>query len=327
MSLTYDGPTLTLVVNPTAGRGRARKLLPRVCRELLGMPGANLRVHQTTTFAEARQRTIAAVAGARPAHDGVRGDALLVMGGDGMMTLGVNACAGTDVPLGLIPAGTGNDLCRGMGLHAYNPLPAAREVIAGFTRRVDVLEVRGRLVGGAEKRYVGSVVATGFDSRVNRRANSMKLPIGNLRYAASALAELATFEPLHYRLTVDGTVRNLPAMFIAIGNASCFGGGMRICPTADVSDGLLDVTVIHPVSRATLLRLLPTMFSGGFVKDPAVERFTATEVTVQGHGLFGMGDGEELGDAPLHIRLVPQALSVFGPGAKRTPEVAEDSAE
>lgn len=322
----YDGPTLTLVVNPTAGRGRARKLLPAVSTELLrGLPSANLRVHQTTDFAEARQRVLDAVAKARPAHDGVRADAVLVMGGDGMMHLGVNGCAGTDVPLGLIPAGTGNDMCRGLGIHVFNPMHAARMVIAGHSRRVDTLRVEGELTGGAEVRHIGTVVATGYDARVNYRANHMKLPIGNLRYAASALAELTGFEPLTYRLTVDGRRRDQPAMFIAIGNGAYFGGGMKICPEASVTDGLLDVTVIHPVSRATLLRLLPTMFSGRFVRDPAVERFTATEVVVDGDGLLGMGDGEELGRVPLKISVAPRSLTVFG--TKRSAVTAGGPAE
>lgn len=309
----YDGATVTLVVNPNAGRGRAAKLLPQVCRELLrGMPGATLRVHQTSSFAEARQRCITAVETARPAHDGVPADALLVMGGDGMMTLGVNACADTEVPLGLIPAGTGNDMCRGLGIRVFNPIQAAHWVISQRTRRVDTLKVSGALVGGAEHRFVGTVVATGYAAMVNRRANRMKLPVGALRYAAAALGELAGFEPLTYRLTIDGAERTEPAMFVAVANAAYFGGGMKIAPTADVTDGLLNLTVVHPVSRSTLLRLLPTMFSGAFVVDPAVERLTAREVVVEGHGLYGMGDGEELGDAPLRISVAPRSLTVFG---------------
>lgn len=309
----YDGATVTLVVNPRAGRGRAAKLLPQVTRELLkGLPGAALRVYQTTDFAEARQRCIVAAEVARPAHDGIPADSLLVMGGDGMMTLGVNACAGTQVPLGLIPAGTGNDMCRGLGIRVFNPIQAAHWAISGRTRRVDTLKVEGQLAGGAEIRYVGTVVSTGYASQVNRRANGMKLPVGNLRYAASALAELAGFEPLTYRLTVDGRERVEPAMLVAVANAAYFGGGMKIAPTADVTDGLLDLTIIHPVSRSTLLRLLPTMFSGGFVTDPAVEQLTATEVIVEGAGLYGMGDGEDLGPTPLRISVAPGSLTVFG---------------
>ncbi|MDO5499842.1 MAG: diacylglycerol kinase family protein [Propionibacteriaceae bacterium] len=309
----YDGATLTLVVNPRAGRGRAAKLLPQVCRELLrGMPGAALRVHQTATFSEARQRCISAAENARPAHDGVPADALLVMGGDGMMTLGVNACADTDVPLGLIPAGTGNDMVRGLGIRVFNPVQAAHWVISGRTRRVDTLRVEGDLVGGAEIRSVGTAVATGYAAMVNRRANHLKLPIGGLRYAAAALSELARFEPLTYHLTIDGRHRVVPAMFVAIANAPYFGGGMKIAPTAEITDGKLNLTIVHPVSRNTLLRLLPTVFSGRFVHDPAVEQLTATEVIVDGAGLYGMGDGEELGDAPLKISVAPRSLTVFG---------------
>ena len=329
----YDGATLTLVVNPRAGRGRAAKLLPQVCRELLkGMPGAALRVHQTVDFAEARQRCIDAAAYARPAHDGVPSDALLVMGGDGMMTLGVNACADTEVPLGLIPAGTGNDMCRGLGIRVFNPLQAAHWVISGRTRRVDTLRVEGVLAGGAETRAVGTVVATGYAAMVNRRGNTIKLPIGGLRYAAAAMSELARFEPLTYHLTVDGRQRVMPAMLVAVANAPYFGGGMKIAPTADITDGRLDITIVHPVSRNTLLRMLPTMFSGRFVRDPAVERLTATEVIVDGPGLYGMGDGEELGNAPLRITVAPRSLTVFGaeieqPAVGSEPAAEEESGE
>lgn len=315
----YDEGTVTLVVNPKAGRGRAAKLLPVVARELLkGLPGRALRVHQTVDFAEARQRCIAAAEMARPAHDGVPADSLLVMGGDGMMTLGVNACAGTEVPLGLIPAGTGNDMCRGLGIRVFNPLQAAHWVISGRSCRVDTLKVEGALAGGAEVRYVGTVVSTGYASQVNRRANQMKLPVGSLRYAAAALAELAGFEPLTYRLCIDGRDIVEPAMLVAFANAAYFGGGMKIAPAADVTDGRLDLTIIHPVSRSTLLRLLPLMYSGRFVRDPAVERLTATEVVVDGPGLYGMGDGEELGPAPLRISVAPASLTVFG-GATAQP--------
>lgn len=314
----YDEATVTLVVNPRAGRGRAAKLLPVVARELLkGMPGRALRVHQTTDFAEARQRCIAAAEMARPAHEDVPADALLVMGGDGMMTLGVNACAGTEVPLGLIPAGTGNDMCRGLGIRVFNPLQAAHWVISDRTRRVDTLKVEGALVGGAEARYVGTVVSTGYASQVNRRANGMKLAVGNLRYAAAALAELAGFEPLTYRMHIDGRERVEPAMLVAVANAAYFGGGMKIAPGADVTDGRLDLTIIHPVSRSTLLRMLPMMFSERFTRDPAVERLTAIEVVVDGDGLYGMGDGEELGPAPLRISVAPRSLTVFGGGDAR----------
>ncbi|MCW5953116.1 MAG: diacylglycerol kinase family lipid kinase, partial [Propionibacteriaceae bacterium] len=274
------------------------------------MPGANLRVFQTTSFADARLRTIAAVEGARPVVEGRRPDALLVMGGDGMMHLGLNAAAGTDVPLGLIPSGRGNDFCRGAGVPTET-MAATQAIIGGLTRRIDLMEAAGNLVGGAERRWVGSVVSTGYDSRVNHRTNELTWSLGGLSYAWTALAELTVFEPVHYRLVIDGVHREQSAMLVAVGNAGYFGGGMWVCPRADVTDGLLDITIVNPVSRMTLLRLLPSMFTGGFVKDPAVELLHAREVIVDGGGLWGMADGEDLGQVPLRLCAVPEQVSIY----------------
>lgn len=313
MLTSYNGPALTLVVNPTAGRGRAKRLLPRVATALMtSIPGAQLRVFQTASYDEARLRCISAVAHARPAVAGHRPDALLVMGGDGMMHLGLNAAAQTDVPVGFIPAGSGNDLCRGLGI-PMDSLAAAGVVTRGVTRRIDLTSARGQLVGGAERRFVGAVVSTGYDARVNRRANALPMARGRLAYAYAAVAETRQWEPLPYRLRIDGHTRAIPAMLVAVGNTGIIGGGMRICPDADPNDGLLDVTIIHPVSRMTLLRLLPTVYRGTFVHDPCVERLRATQVAIDGEGLYAMADGEALGHVPVSLDAIPAALNVYVP--------------
>ncbi len=165
------------------------------------------------------------------------------------------------------------------------------------------------------EQFVGTVLATGFDAMVNRRANELTWPRGPARYVLATLAELRVFSPLHYRMTLDGEVREQRAMLVAVGNTRAYGGGMRICPDADPFDGRLDVTIIHPVSRSRLVRLLPEMFSGRFVRDPCVEQLRVIEITVEGPGLVGFGDGEMLGTAPLTARLVPAALPVFVPSA------------
>lgn len=329
-------PVCTLVVNPTAGRGRAGRVLPQVITVLAeALPGHQLDVQQTTSYEHARRLCQEAVSRAAPTSsagsspsaagstlstagsESSHGPVLVVMGGDGMLHLGVDACAGTDVRLGLLPAGTGNDMCRGFGLDVHGPLPAVRGLAAGRVRRFDALRVGGDLDGGRSGAWVGSVVATGFDARVNRRANEMARPRGSLRYAVAALAELATFRPLRYSLALDGRHRELSAMFVAVGNGGYFGGGMNICPDADPADGLLDVTIVHPVRRATLLALLPLMFSGAFVAHPCVERTTAHRVDLDGagadgRGLFAMGDGELLGPTPVRLEAVPGALTVLG---------------
>jgi len=309
--MSVDNATTTLVVNPTAGRGRALKILPTVMSELLrGLPEGSLKVLQAKTYQEAKDFCAAAVATARLTADAR--DALVVMGGDGIMHLGVNAAGGTGVPLGMIPAGTGNDLCRSIGL-PLDPVKAARVIVGGHVLSMDLTSVVGRLAHGDTHRYVGSVVATGYDARVGIRGGSMPKAWGSLAYAIAALAELKAFEPVHYRLRVDGQEMAFPAMFVAVANGGYYGGGMHVAPTASVTDGLLNLTIAAPVSKTTLLRLLPRMFSGAFVSDPAITQMTAKEVIVDGDRLIGVADGEALGNPPFGVTCEPGALSVFVP--------------
>jgi diacylglycerol kinase (ATP) len=313
VSQDSDEATVTLVVNPAAGRGRSAKLLPSVTAALVaGLPHDSLKVIRTTDWADSQRRCEEVVAAAQKATATGRRDSLIVMGGDGMMHLGVNAAAQTDVPLGLIPGGRGNDFCRGVGVPTA-ALSAVQVIVGGHLRRIDLASVTGNLVDGGTHRWVGCIVSTGFDGRVGYRADKMKHSFGGLEYAAATLAELRSFEPLAYRMVIDGVAREQTAMFIAVGNAAYYGAGMQACPTADLHDGLLDLTVVNPVSRATLLRLLPTMFTGGFVKDPAVELLRAKEVVLDGDGLYAMADGEELGPVPVTVRAVRDALTIYVP--------------
>lgn len=292
---------IRLVVNPSSGKGRSLELLPQVAGRIRD-GGDDLEILLSRDIAEAQAMTVQAVTD--------RVDVLAVMGGDGMMHLGLNTlapahAAGGGPVLGVVPAGTGNDFCRGLGLDPDDAVAAAAVIAGGHTRRVDLAQVGNR--------YVGAVLATGFDAYVNRRANEMSWPRGASRYALATLAELRVFAALHYRLTIDGEPRDEPAMLVAVGNTASYGGGMRICPDADPYDGLLDVTVIHPVGRMKLLRLLPQMYSGRFARDPCVERLQARQVVVQGPGLVGFGDGEMIGAAPLTVTSVPRALPVLVP--------------
>lgn len=276
-------------------------MLPQVAA-CLRDDGLDLSIQLSRDYDDARAMIDNAVAA---------GGIVAVMGGDGMLHLGLNAVAAryakgdSGTALAMIPAGTGNDLCRGLGLDPDDMIGAARLIAAGKTALVDVMEVAGR--------RVGTVLATGFDAMVNRRANAMTWPKGSLRYPLATLAELRVFSPLKYRLIIDGERRDQDAMFVAVGNTCSYGGGIRICPDADPRDGLLDLTIIHPVSRWRLLRLLPKTYTGEFVTDPCVERLHAKVVQVDGPGLVAFGDGELLGAVPLTARIAPAALPVFTP--------------
>lgn len=292
---------VSVVCNEKSGGGRAGRVLPKVARRLQdALPDAQLHVVKSTSYEQARDFTRSAALQARP------GDLVVVMGGDGMAHLGLNACADTDATLGIVPAGTGNDFARGVGVPS-SVKESVEAIVRGNTRVVDL----SRLTNSSGTRYVGAVVSSGYDARVNRATNDIRLRFGPLSYGYIAVRELVNFSPLHYRLVIDGEPRELDAMLVAVCNTGVFGGGMQISPDADPADGLLDVTIIHKASRAKLMRLLPLTYTGGFVKDAVVERLRAKAVEVDGDGLFAMGDGEEMGDVPVTVECAPAALRVI----------------
>ena len=224
-------------------------------------------------------------------------------GGDGMVHLATQAVATTDTRLGIIPTGTGNDVARYFDLPRQDPLAAADRVIAGRTRTVDLAR--------SGSRFFVTVLAAGFDAIVNERANRMTWPRGQMRYNLATLLELRTFEPLPYTLDLDGEVRRLDAMLVAVGNGPSFGGGLRITEGALLDDGLLDVVVIKPMSKPGLVRTYPKLFTGTHVTVPQYEHHRVSCVTVAAPGIVSYADGERFGPLPLTIECAPGALTVL----------------
>ena len=232
--------------------------------------------------------------------DGV--EALVVCGGDGMVHLGLQAVAGTAIPLGIIPAGTGNDVARYFDLPRKDPVAAADRVIAGRPRIIDLAR--------SGSRYFVTVLAAGFDAIVNERANRMTWPKGQMRYNLATVAELRTFEPIP-TLELDGEVRRLDAMLVAVGNGPSFGGGLRITEGALLDDGLLDVVIIRPMSKPGLIRTYPKLFKGTHVTVPQYEHHRVRCVTVAAPGIVAYADGERFGAAAADRRVRPGALTVL----------------
>jgi diacylglycerol kinase (ATP) len=287
---------IALLTNPTSGKGRGNRTaalaLPRL-REA----GFTVRSLVGRDADEARGLAERAVA------DGV--DRLVVVGGDGMVHLAVQALVGTSTSLGIIPCGTGNDVARYLDLPRSDPQLAADVVVGSRTRRIDVAR------SGAT--YFVTVMAAGFDSRVNERANAMSWPRGQMRYNVATLAELRVFEPLPYTLELDGEVRHFEAMLVAVGNGPSFGGGLRITHGASIDDGWLDVVVIKTMSKLELVRTYPKLFSGGHTRHPQYEHHRVRSVTVAAPGIVAYADGERIGALPLTVDVVPQALEVLVP--------------
>lgn len=285
-----------LLTNPTAGKGRGVRTSALVLPRLLDA-GFRVRSIVGRDADEALDLAMAAVA------DGA--ESLVICGGDGMVHLALQAVVGSETNLGVIPAGTGNDVARYLGIPRADPLAAADVVIGSRVRNIDVAR--------AGPKYFVTVLAAGFDSLVNERANEMSWPRGQMRYNLATLAELRVFEPLRYTLELDGQVRHLEAMLVAVGNGPSFGGGLRITHGALIDDGFLDVVIIKPMSRIELVRTYPKLFKGTHVTVPQYEHHRVRAVTVAAAGVVGYADGERLGALPLTVEVVPSGLRVLTP--------------
>lgn len=235
-------------------------------------------------------------------------DALVVAGGDGMVHLGANLCAGTEVPLGVIAAGTGNDVARALGLPVRDAAEAVERLLAGRTRRVDA--ARTVTATGEERWFVG-VLAAGFDAVVNERANTWRWPRGRARYTLAVLRELPVFRAIPYRLVLDGEEVVTDAMLVAVGNGPSYGGGMKVTPDAVLDDGLLDVLVLHRIPTPEFLRVFPSVFSGAHTAHRAVEVRRARSVRLEARGIVAYADGERFGPLPMTVEAVPGALTVL----------------
>ncbi|MFI6131421.1 diacylglycerol kinase [Micromonospora sp. NPDC051141] len=295
------GPVAVLA-NPTAARGRHRGLLPEVLARL-GAAGRPVELLRARTAGEAEAACHAAVAGGA--------GALVSVGGDGTVHRAVQAVAGTAVPFGPVPAGTGNDFAVDTGYPA-DPLAAvdviAAALTAGRTRPVDLARLSRP---GDEDRWFGAVLAAGFDAIVNERANRMRWPRGRRRYDLAILVELARLRPRRYRLTLDGVPHEVDAVLVAVGNAASYGGGMRICPDADPTDGLLDVVVGGRFDRRTLMRVKPRIYRGTHVTHPLVRTYRARTVELVADGITTYVDGERAFPLPVTITAVPAALRLL----------------
>ncbi len=238
-------------------------------------------------------------------------DAVLVAGGDGVIALALQELAEGDVALGIVPAGTGNDHARAFGIPRDDPAAAADVIVDGVARRVDL----GRIDGtDGTRRWFGTVVATGFDSLVSDRANRMRWPRGRMRYNLAMLAELSRLRLLPFRLSFDGgPVEEVQLTMAAIGNTRSYGGGMLICPAADPTDGLLDVTMITSASRTRLVRLFPTVFTGTHVDLDTVSTRRVRTIGVECPGISAYADGDYACALPAEISAVPGALRIMVP--------------
>ncbi|MFI2752018.1 diacylglycerol/lipid kinase family protein [Cellulomonas sp. P22] len=298
-----------VVVNPTAGRGRGSDAGSATVDAL------RRRGHHV----EDLSATDLEAASARARHASVRGlDALVVVGGDGMVNLGANVVADTDLPLGIVAVGTGNDLARALDLPRGDVEASVRAIEHGLARgarAIDAVSV-GPPRHAARSWFLGAL-SCGVDAAVNARANALTWPQGGARYVRALVSELRRFTPYGYRITLDDVVWESAGSVVAVANAPWIGGGVKIAPDAVIDDGLLDVVVAGPFTRGGVVRVFPGMYAGRHVRHPAVQVFrtrTALIEPVPGLGPTppdAFADGERVGPSPLAAQVHPGAVRVL----------------
>jgi len=300
--------TIVVAINPSASFGKNRGVGETVVGRLRAAG------HTVTSLQEpnfARLIEAAALAVAR------KPDALVVVGGDGMVSLGVNLLATGDVPLGIVPTGTGNDMARGLGIPVGDTDAAITGLLDYLTRPARAIDA-GRIrhtddAGRGQTTWFACVLSAGFDAIVNERANNLRRPRGKSRYLVALVIELARLRPIRYRVVLDGVATTTDAMLVAVGNNRSIGGGMRLTPDALVDDGLFDVLIVTPLSRIAFLRVFPRVFAGTHLGHPAVTIHRASAVRIEADDVAAYADGERVSLLPVDIEIVPGALRVLMP--------------
>ncbi|HEX8103010.1 MAG TPA: diacylglycerol kinase family protein [Solirubrobacteraceae bacterium] len=282
-----------LIVNPSAGGGRAAVRLPAV--ELaLRERGVRFRVERTTSIEHAR-------ALARETLE--TGEIAAAMGGDGLTGAVAGELRGTAGVLAVIPGGRGNDFARKLEIPG-DPVAACDLLVDGVERAVDVADVGGRT-------YVG-IMSAGFDSDVQAIANSTRLDLGMFVYVYGTLMAMRTWRPARWEVTLDGATRSFDGYSVAVANSGVFGGGMRLAPEASVQDGVLDVVLIEAASKLRYLRNLPRVFSGRHVDEPMLTIEQAREISFTADRPFtAYADGDPIAELPATVRVLPGALRVL----------------
>lgn len=240
---------------------------------------------------------------------------VVACGGDGTVHLAVNSLPSLNTSIAVVPLGTGNDFARYLGIK--DPKTGIAVLRSGVPANFDLGLIR--LLDGQTRNFVG-VASCGFDAQVNERANTYRGPAGTLKYLVALLVELSKLNSRELTVrTCETPVRTGAFTLIAAGNTSSYGGGMKMCPTANAQDGQLEVTYVGKVSRRLLLRVLPKVFWGGHVHHHQVTQEDCAEIEISGVPFPIYADGEMVGVGPATIQILPSVLRVWWAGTTHTP--------
>jgi diacylglycerol kinase (ATP) len=229
-------------------------------------------------------------------------EGIIAVGGDGLMHIIVQLAAPYQIPFTIIPAGTGNDFVRSLGWDL--------DAIDAQLSTVTTTEPSSIDLGLVDGEWFGAILSTGFDSIVNEKANTMQWPKGTMKYNAAIAIELPKFKPRHYEITLDDRSISTDAMLIAVSNGRSYGGGMLVCPNANMNDGFFDVMVLHPISKIEFMKVFPQVFAGTHISHPAVEIVRSKSVTIESIAV-AYADGERIGQLPVAAECIHNAAQTW----------------
>lgn len=288
---------LALIVNPSAGGGRAGAALPDV-QDALRRLGLEHRVETTRSLEHARELALEASG---------QGEAAVAFGGDGLVGAVAGALMHSSGVLGLLPGGRGNDFARVLGI-PLEPVPACSVLANGVVKALDL--------GQADERTFVGIASCGFDSVANRIANETRLVRGNLVYAYAAIRALVSWRPARFELMLDGQDRHTVVGYsVGAANSKAYGGGMYAAPGAELDDGLLDIVTLAAMPRRRFLfSLMPKVFKGTHINEPEVMVLRAREVSISADRPFTMyADGDPIAELPVTVRALAGAVRVITP--------------
>ena len=287
-----------LVVNESAGKGKALYLANQFSKLLVNSNQEFTLIHETSY-----EKTIEKLKSSLSTNSYKK---VIAIGGDGLVNLCLQYLARSGITLGVIPAGTGNDFARAVGVNGLS----VNKIFDLYTKS-DPAEIDlGLVKSQSSERWFVQVLSTGFDAEVNSRANKIRWPKGKSKYTIATVRTLAKFRPITYEIEMDGHKFSQSAMLFTIANGETYGGGMRICPGASNSDGFFELLLVRPVSRFVLLTIFPKVFKGNHIPHQKIDTYQAKEVKISA-STSSYADGEYVTNLPITVTNVGNALSTW----------------
>jgi diacylglycerol kinase (ATP) len=285
---------LILAINPSSGRGRARNLA-LIAKDYFSERGIPVTLLEGASLADFREKLIYHLD-----HESISG--VVAFGGDGFIHEIIQHIVPRQIPLGVIPCGTGNDLARSIGVYRLSLTQQLDLIVGKDPQCIDL--------GQVGETWFAAILSSGFDALVNERANGMRWPKGRMRYNIAMIEKIIQLRAHFYRIRLDKEFIDVRATLVTVANGASYGGGMNVCPDAVLDDGLFDVMVLGEVSRTELLKVFPKVYSGRHVGHPAVSFYRCREIEIIGSG-SSFADGEPISSLPLSATCISNAMKVW----------------